>query len=143
MLRGQQFDTKRYKNKSDGYDYGELSALTSLLNVAIESGVPRDGFPSKAAERAYNTNVDLLAERIKMIFTSIQGLGASHLKRALAKSALETLHYRILYSVRSKPPPKVSLFGDTSDAGVSRITMDQWVSKNANGDAKENSSKQQ
>lgn len=135
VLQEPRFDTKRHKHKPDGYDYGELSALTTLLDVAIEPAVPRNGLPSKAAEREYNADVDLLAERIKMIFTSIQGLGASHLKRAMAKSALETLRYRILYSVRSRPPPKVSLFGDVNDVGGSGTTMDRWVTRNPEGDS--------
>jgi hypothetical protein len=141
VLQESRFDTKRHKHKPDGYDYGELSALTTLLDVATEPAVPRNGFPSKAAEREYNADVDLLAERIKMIFTSIQGLGASHLKRAMAKSALETLRYRILYSVRSRPPPKVSLFGDVNDVGGSGTTMDRWVTRNPEGDSMEDSSK--
>ena len=32
------------------------------------------------------------------------------MKRTLAKGALEALHYRVVYSVRTKPPPKRSLF---------------------------------
>lgn len=138
VLQDRRFDTKRHKRKSqEGYDYGELSALTTLLNVAIEPGVPRNGFPSKAAEREYNAQIDSLAERIKIIYTSIQGLGASHLKRMLAKSALETLHYRILYSVRSRPPPKVSMFGDTSGASANGADIMLYYRQREGGSTKE------
>lgn len=54
--------------------------------------------------------MDALADRIRKIFTAIEDSGVSHLKRTLAKEGLEALHYRVLYSVRSKPPPKKPLF---------------------------------
>lgn len=133
VLGDRRFDIKRHKNKAtDGYDYGELISLTTLLNVAIQPGMFRDGFPSKAAECEFNADVDSLAERIKIIFTSIQGLGASHLKRILAKSALETVHYRILYSVRSRPPPKVSLLYEP-DKDMHRMKEYYPVKQNSSG----------
>ncbi|KAL4890711.1 hypothetical protein BDV59DRAFT_204184 [Aspergillus ambiguus] len=112
VLKDRRFNMKRYKGKAEAdYDYGELAATTTLLNVVIDSGWSGLDFPSKDAERDFNTEVDTLADRIKKIFTSIEDSGASHLKRTLAKEGLEALHYRIVYSVRSKPRPKKSLFG--------------------------------
>ncbi|KAF7592100.1 hypothetical protein BBP40_000705 [Aspergillus hancockii] len=113
VLKDKKFDVKRYKSKGPpDYDYGELMAITTLLNIAIDSSWSSMDFPSKDAEREFNSEIDLLADRIKKIFTSIEDSGASHLKRTLAKEALEALHYRIVYSVRSKPRPKRSIFGD-------------------------------
>lgn len=111
ILQHPRFDVKRHKGKGRAeYDYGELGATIALLNIAIDTGWTGLGFPSKEAEKAFNADVDALADRIRKIFTTIEDSGVSHLKRTLAKEGLEALHYRVLYSVRSKPPPKKPLF---------------------------------
>ena len=109
LLRDERFHVKRFKGKGD-YDYGELIAITALLNVAIDSSVLDLRYRVTQTEKEYNAAIDKLAAQIKLIFSSIEDSGASHLKRMLAKEALEALHYRIVYSVRSKPPPKKTLF---------------------------------
>ncbi|KAF7174256.1 hypothetical protein CNMCM6106_008460 [Aspergillus hiratsukae] len=102
LLKDQRFNIKLYKGKGNPeYDYGELSAVTALLNFAIDSGWSALAFPTREAEKQFNVDVDRLADRVKKIFVSIQDSGASHLKRTLAKEALETLHYRIVYSAIS------------------------------------------
>ncbi|KAL2846292.1 hypothetical protein BJX68DRAFT_241152 [Aspergillus pseudodeflectus] len=112
ILRDPRFDVKRHKRKGQPeYDYGELRAVTTFLNIIIDSGWSERKFRDENAEDEFNREVDLLAERVKKIFTAIEDSGASHLRRTLAKEALESLHYRIVYSVRSKPKPKKVLFG--------------------------------
>ncbi|KAL3466837.1 hypothetical protein BJX64DRAFT_274224 [Aspergillus heterothallicus] len=112
ILRDPRFDVKRYKRKGQPeYDYGELRAIATFLNVIVDSGWSETNFPNDDTEEEFNREVDLLADRVKKIFTAIEDSGASHLKRTLAKEALESLHYRIVYSVRSKPRPKKLLFG--------------------------------
>ncbi|GKZ19250.1 hypothetical protein AbraIFM66951_011392 [Aspergillus brasiliensis] len=112
ILNQQRFDVKWYKGKGQhDYDYGELGAVTILLNIAIDSGRYEVDFPNKEAEKEFNAAVDALSDRLKIIFTSIEDSGASHLKRTLAKEAIEALHYRVVYSVRSKPRPKKSVLG--------------------------------
>ncbi|PYH45400.1 uncharacterized protein BP01DRAFT_382836 [Aspergillus saccharolyticus JOP 1030-1] len=112
ILKRDIFDIKKYKGKDKPeYDYGELLAITSLLSIAIDSGRCQAEFADREAEKAFNARVDVVADRLKKIFTSIEDAGASHLKRTLAKEALETLHYRIVYSVRTKPRPKKSIYG--------------------------------
>ncbi|ODM14375.1 hypothetical protein SI65_10210 [Aspergillus cristatus] len=107
VLRNPRFDVKLYKGKGCAeYDYGELGSIITLLNIAIDPGWTVLGFPRKDAEKAFNAEIDVLADRIKKIFTSIEDSGVSHLKRTLAKEGLEALHYRVLYSVRSKPQPR-------------------------------------
>lgn len=107
VLRNRRFDVKLYKGKGTAeYDYGELGSIIILLNIAIDPGWTVLGFPSKDAENAFNAEIDALADRLKRIFTSIEDSGVSHLKRTLAKEGLEALHYRVLYSVRSKPQPR-------------------------------------
>ncbi|PYH79821.1 hypothetical protein BO82DRAFT_123976 [Aspergillus uvarum CBS 121591] len=112
ILKREIFDIKKYKGKDKPeYDYGELLAITSLLNIAVDSGRYQVEFSDREAEKAFNTQVDVVADRLKKVFSLIEDSGASHLKRTLAKEALETLHYRIVYSVRTRPRPKKSIYG--------------------------------
>ncbi|BAE62719.1 unnamed protein product [Aspergillus oryzae RIB40] len=130
VLKDKRFDVKRYKMKGQPeYDYGELMAITTVLNIAIDSGWSGVDFSSKDAEREFNSEVDVLADRIKRIFTSIEDSGASHLKRTLAKEALEALHYRIIYSVRTKPRPKRSIFGENGADSQNKKVFDPWKIK--------------
>jgi len=99
----------RARLESD-YNYTELKAITSLLNIVIDTGRTTLEFPSKEAERQFNADVDTLAEQVKRIFSAMEDSGASHLKRTEAKQGLEALHYRIIYSIRSRPRTK-SIFG--------------------------------
>ncbi|KAJ5365571.1 hypothetical protein N7517_008457 [Penicillium concentricum] len=109
LLRNERFQVKRFKGIAD-YDWRELTSLTALLNVAIDSSALELNFNSTQTEKDYNAAIDRLAAQIKTIFCSIQDSGASHVTRTVAKSELEALHYRIVYSVRSKPPPKTTIF---------------------------------
>ncbi|KAJ5502743.1 hypothetical protein N7463_005617 [Penicillium fimorum] len=109
LLRDKRFQVKRLKGMAD-YDWRELTSLTALLNVAIDSSALELNFSSAQTSKDYDAAIDRLAAQIKMIFCSIQDSGASHVTRTVAKSELEALHYRIVYSVRSKPPPKNTIF---------------------------------
>lgn len=126
VLRNRRFDVKLYKGKGTAeYDYGELGSIITLLNIAIDPGWTVLGFPSKDAEKAFNAEIDTLADRLKKIFTSIEDSGVSHLKRTLAKEGLEALHYRVLYSVRSKPQPRKVGFKVEMNENSSH-TVDQY-----------------
>ena len=46
------------------------------------------------------------------MFTQIIDTSASHMKRTEAKEILEAFHSRLLFAVRTKPPPKKKVFGD-------------------------------
>ncbi|RHZ50447.1 uncharacterized protein CDV56_104861 [Aspergillus thermomutatus] len=129
LLKDRRFNINLHKGKRNPeYDYGELSAVTALLDITIDSGWSELAFSTKETEKEFNAEVDRLADRVKKIFVSIQDSGASHLKRTLAKEALETLHYRIVYSVRSKPRPKKTLFGDFgAEDGRTQGDMRQYV----------------
>ncbi|CRG86186.1 Protein LUTEIN DEFICIENT 5, chloroplastic [Talaromyces islandicus] len=110
-LRSAHFGSKLHQAKSsNNYDYSELKATTSLLNIVIDVDRAPTEFPSKEAESQFNNDVDALADRVKRIFSAIEDSGASHLKRTEAKQSLEALHYRIVFSIRSKPRVR-SVFG--------------------------------
>ena len=109
LTRDERFQVGRRKNDPD-YDYGDLVALTSHLEVCVNTALADLKFADADTESKFNAAIDQMAARIKKLFTSIEDTGASHLQRMLAKQALETLHYRMMYSVRSKAPPKRTLF---------------------------------
>jgi hypothetical protein len=108
-VRDERFQAKKHRGNSD-YDYGDLIAIVSQLEVCINSALFDLKYRQADTEVKFNKAIDQLAAQIKRIFSSIEDTGASHLQRMLAKDALETLHYRIVYSVRSKAPPKKTLF---------------------------------
>ncbi|KAJ5542689.1 hypothetical protein N7461_008692 [Penicillium sp. DV-2018c] len=109
LLRDERFQIQKFKSMID-YDWRELSALACLLNAAIDSSALELNYRGDLTEKDYNAAVDRLAAQVKTIFCSIHDSGAAHVTRTVAKSELEALHYRIVYSVRSKPPPKRSIF---------------------------------
>jgi hypothetical protein len=124
-LKHTRLDVKLHKARLESnYDYNELKAITSLLNVVIDSGRTTLEFPDKESERQFNADVDTLAEQVKRIFNAIEDSGASHLKRTEAKQGLEALRYRIIFSIRSRPHIK-SIFGQDNEGGSSAI-MNDW-----------------
>ncbi|KAJ6020392.1 hypothetical protein N7540_005896 [Penicillium herquei] len=113
LIRDQRLQVKSYKKS--GHDYGQLIAVSMLLDTVINSALydlnvhtekDKKDEEELKAEKDYNAAIDKVAAQIKGVFSAIPDAGASHLKRMLAKQALEALHYRMVYSVRSKPPPK-------------------------------------
>ncbi|KAJ5557289.1 hypothetical protein N7494_001204 [Penicillium frequentans] len=105
----ERFHVKVHKAKGD-YDYGELTANAILLDIAINTTLYDLRYRQDKTDEDFNEAVDALATQIKRIFSSIEDTGASHLKRMLAKETLESVHYRMVYSVRSRPRPKNTLF---------------------------------
>ncbi|EED19375.1 hypothetical protein TSTA_026810 [Talaromyces stipitatus ATCC 10500] len=113
-LRATRLDAQLHKARLDSdYDYTEIKAITTLLNIVIDTGRTIQVFPDKEAERQFNADVDSLAEQVKRIFSAMEDSGASHLKRTEAKQSLEALQYRIIYSIRTKRRIK-SMFGHNS-----------------------------
>lgn len=125
IIKVLEYDVVRPKSKAFGeYDYGELGAITILLNMAIDSSWAQNGFANKPAERKFNAEVDILANEIKTIYASIKDLGTSDLNRPLTKSAMDALWYRIIYSVRSKRRNLPgSYFGDNDSGSMDRHVL--------------------
>lgn len=109
LARDERFNMKLQKSNGN-YDYSELSAICVLLDIAVNTALYDLEYKQADTAKEFDAAIDKLAAQIKKIFSSIEDTGASHLKRMLAKEALEALHYRVIYSVRSKPPPKKTLF---------------------------------
>ena len=140
------FDTT-FRSPNKRPDYTNMTALTYLLDVAIaDSGRPAS-FDSRADEAAFNRNIDKLADRIKAIFASIADTGASHMRRTEAKEALQALHYRLLYAVRTETRPKKNVFGgrdgdeyraeERSQGFMSKFLARNKGKKSSNGPSRE------
>lgn len=123
-LEGPQFMT------SNATDYSELAAAIGILSIAIDCGDPPSSPCATEEEKAFNRDIDVLSFKIKSMFADIVDTGASHMGRTEAKEVLEAFQYRLLYGVRTKPPPKKSLFGDSTVEGTAdRHIMEAFVEK--------------
>jgi hypothetical protein len=103
-------------------DFSSLAALSSILDIAIDSG-GWDGDPNqdsrKEDEKAFNAAVDELARVLKTLFSGITDSGASHMRRTECKEGMERVYYRLIYGVRTKekrrPGVGQRLFGGTGE----------------------------
>lgn len=129
LMHDERFQVKGHKGNTE-YDYGDLIALALQLEVCINSALFDLEYQQADTEVEFNKAIDKLAAQIKRIFNSIEDTGASHLQRMLAKQALETLHYRMIYSVRSKAPPKRTLF-KTFQSERNHNVKDMFIRNNA------------
>jgi hypothetical protein len=117
-LHEEQFDV------DDDSDYVEITALVSILDIAIDNGAPRTSFKSPAEEKAFNHQVDSLARVVKGILSSIVDTGASFISRTEAKETLEGVYNRLLFGVRTKEKPKAQIFLGTDEDALSRPQTD-------------------
>ena len=110
-LHSPMYDATCRSSKAAPFDYSVLKSRAEILDIAISDGGRPSTFPSRADESTFNHQVDVLADRVKSILGSIADSGASHMRRTEAKEALQMLHFRLLYAVRTKPRPRKSVFG--------------------------------
>ncbi|MCJ1278875.1 hypothetical protein MMC21_006696 [Puttea exsequens] len=112
-------------------NWGEIAATIGILNVGINSGDPTSPRSANQDESDFNRQVDNLARSIKGIFTQIKDTGTSHMKKTEAKETLEAFHSRLLYAVRTKPPPKkLFLMGDPQAMKLEEIWKSREMSIN-------------
>ena len=105
-------------------DYRNLTALISLLDVAVAGGFDppphlplgrRRSLEARDREEAFNENVDRVSAELTTLFTRIVDTGASHMTRTTAKGVLERLKYRLDYAVRTRPKPKMDVYGSVME----------------------------
>ena len=113
-------------------DYGEFSSSIGILNIAMDSGdVAPVSSDSQMDHHEFNRTVDRVAARIKEVSAQIIDTGALNMGRTEAKEALDSLLRRLCYTVRSEPPAKKTILGDSVDLYASeRAGMNNWVAKN-------------
>ena len=115
---------------SNAMDYSHLAAAIGTLSIAIDRGDPPSSPWATEKEKAFNRDIDALSLKINTMFTDIVDKGASHMGRTEAKELLEAFQYWLSYGVRTKPPPKKSLFGDSTFHGIAdRHIMEAFVEK--------------
>jgi len=102
-------------------DYAEVAATIGILSIGIDCGDPPSAPLIKQEEVTFNRDVDSLALKIKAMFTRINDTGASHMKRTEAKETLEAFHSRLLFAVRTKAPPKKTIFGDSQVRSIKEM----------------------
>ena len=117
-LREEQFDV------NDDTNYVEITALISVLDIAIDNGVSKSSFENPIEEKAFNREVDALARVVKGILSRIVDTGASFISRTEAKEALDSVYNRLLYGVRTKEKPKPQIFLGTSQEAISSPQKD-------------------
>ncbi|KAK5175102.1 uncharacterized protein LTR77_000239 [Saxophila tyrrhenica] len=114
---------------SESSDYALLSALISVLDIAIDAGFSDFSFrqhrtrtskpintfaktsPWAKAEAEFNAQVDALVAKLRSISSRIRDAGTTHLRRTEAKGAIDWLVLRLEFCVRTKPKPKGGVFG--------------------------------
>lgn len=92
-------------------NYPELGARMAILDYAIDDGMSSDlDLTTPGVEEKFNKNVDALATRIKVLWSSISDAAATQLSRIVAKEVMDGVYHRLMFSVRTKPQPKKSVF---------------------------------
>ncbi|KAL9131948.1 MAG: hypothetical protein Q9217_000228 [Psora testacea] len=108
-------------------DYATLTSSLIVLDIAIDAA-DRPATMSSADEKAFNDSIDTLAAKVKSMFMQIIDSGASNMRRTEAKEVLEGFHSRLVYAVRTKPPPRKMIFGDKDeDLGRERKGMKAFM----------------
>ncbi|RDL37132.1 uncharacterized protein BP5553_04565 [Venustampulla echinocandica] len=92
-------------------DYHELSALVSLLDIAVDDGrsVNVDLTDNETAQR-FDDDVDALVEAIREVMRCIGNPGAAYISRIEAKEGLELVSQRISDTLRTKPKRRAMHF---------------------------------
>lgn len=102
--------TKSLSTLEDASSYSTLMAQTAILDAAIGDGFHPPSFRSRSEQQLFNADVDTLADHIHALSVNIADTGASHMRRTEAKDALQALHFRLLYQVRTKTRRKRHVF---------------------------------
>jgi hypothetical protein len=95
-------------------DFNELNALISLLDIIVDDGThlrPRNPGPDPDAKHdaKYDADIDRVSGQLKFLHDKIND--NSLISRKDAKAALDAMNKRLKYQVRTRAPPKTSIFG--------------------------------
>ncbi|KAL8757430.1 MAG: hypothetical protein Q9199_002214 [Rusavskia elegans] len=110
-------------------DYPSLAAAASILAIGLDNGDPPPVDASKEAITAFNDDLDMLARRIKGMFTQIIDTGASHMRRTEAKEVLESFHSCLVFAVRTKQKPKGMMWEDDIGTEQQKGIMKNFVKR--------------
>ncbi|KAL0937705.1 uncharacterized protein CTRU02_207436 [Colletotrichum truncatum] len=110
-------------------DYADLKAQVLLLDMAVDDGSFVPDKDDREHEKNFNAEIDDLAKRLKAIWRGINDTGAANLTRTEAKSVLEWVGQRLAYSVRTRPPPTQSIFGDQGPSSAKKKRQQDFMQK--------------
>lgn len=110
-------------------DYPAFAASIAILAIGVDDGDPPTEDANREAQAAFNDNVDILARRIKAMFTQIVDTGASHMRRTEAKQALESFHACLAYAVRTKQKPRGMIWEDDAEVEKQQSMINDFVSR--------------
>lgn len=151
-----------FDTRSPDLDYRNLSALISLLDIAIAGGfqadLATDQDPDRAPDQAstqrplsiderrkqlreeHDRCVDDISAQTTWLFNCIVDRGAAHMNRTQAKSVLEQLNSRLHYAVRSRPRPRRNVFeevmGKKKSTDGQQPLMEKYLKQGSAGDGK-------
>ncbi|KAL3303833.1 hypothetical protein RB213_015937 [Colletotrichum asianum] len=114
-------------------DYADLKAQVLLLDMALDYGSFTSDKDDREHEKNFNAEIDDLAQRLKAIWRGINDTGAANLTRTEAKSVLEWVGQRLSYSVRTRPPPTQSIFGDQGPSSAKKRRQQDFMKKFVHG----------
>ncbi|ORY67356.1 uncharacterized protein BCR38DRAFT_482976 [Pseudomassariella vexata] len=138
-------------NVTHSTDFAELNALIALLDIVVDDGEHLrakvgPSFSSNPADpdaeaTKFDAEVDHLAFKLKAIHDKLND--NSQISRKEAKLALDSIGKRLTYEVRSRPPPKTSIFDAEPEEDASlpkqRDFMKKWAQRKTDAKAgKEN-----
>ena len=106
-------------------DYAILASYITFLNVALSSISIPSPTATEKTRKAYDLRIDEVAAKVRSISSSIVDTGASHMKRTQVKQELESLHSRILYSMRTKRKRRALMLGDDGEEEIGGSIMRQ------------------
>ncbi|CAO1598871.1 hypothetical protein XANCAGTX0491_002625 [Xanthoria calcicola] len=115
-------------------DYPGLAAAVAILAIGLDNGDPPPGDASKEAITAFNNDLDMLAQRIKGMFTQIVDTGASHMRRTEAKEVLESFHSCLVFAVRTRQKPKGMMWEDSIGTEKQKGMMKDFVKRDMSMD---------
>ncbi|KAK1758473.1 hypothetical protein QBC47DRAFT_317745 [Echria macrotheca] len=114
----------------------ELAALAEMLGIAVGDGNPSLG--SGAAVKNFDAEVDELARRVKVMYSAIPGQGAAFASQLEAKVTLQDLERKLQHATRTRPPPRVSIFGiENNEDEVDRPRQQRFMQRFLQGKMKE------
>ncbi|KAJ0336384.1 hypothetical protein COL922a_008037 [Colletotrichum nupharicola] len=114
-------------------DYADLKAQVLLLDMAVDDGSFTSNKDDREHEKNFDAEIDDLAQRLKAIWRGINDTGAANLTRTEAKSVLEWVGQRLSYSVRTRPPPTQSIFGDQGPSSAKKRRQQDFMKKFVHG----------
>ncbi|KAI1212588.1 uncharacterized protein F4807DRAFT_457386 [Annulohypoxylon truncatum] len=134
-------------------DFEALRALVTLLDIVLGSGGfimkqytssatnanvnagsdTQDGVEDRDAGRKFDADIDGLTFRLKIIHDKIHD--STLLSRKVAKASIDLVAKRLTYAVRTRPPPKTSIFDpepkEDRNLPKQRAFMKSWAQKKA------------